>query len=69
MGGIYAVRTCGGGGEYGRELAMMPDASHEANVFDNDFHRGAPIYSITVYFAIELAIGGGSNGGLLVGAA
>lgn len=67
-GGIYALVTLRGGGEYGKEWYEAGTQQNKQNVFD-DF-IGAAEYLIAEKYTTpkRIAIAGGSNGGLLVGA-
>ena len=68
MGGVFAMPNLRGGGEYGEEWHKAGMKAKKQTVF-NDFIAAAEWLQANLYTRPEkLALGGGSNGGLLVGA-
>jgi prolyl oligopeptidase len=68
QGGVYAIANLRGGGEYGEEWHKTGNLTHKQNVFDDFIACAEHLIQRNYTSPPHLAIMGGSNGGLLMGA-
>ncbi|MDT9600346.1 prolyl oligopeptidase family serine peptidase [Sphingosinicella rhizophila] len=68
MGGIFVVANVRGGGEYGKDWHNAGRLLNKQNGFDDFIAAGEALVQSGITTPRQLAIMGGSNGGLLVGA-
>ncbi len=69
QGGVWAIAVLRGGGEFGEEWHHAGNLTRKQNVFDDFAAAAKRLIDAKVTSPARLAIEGGSNGGLLMGAA
>ncbi len=67
-GGVYVIANLRGGGEFGEEWHQAGKLTHKQNVFDDFIAAAEHLIQRQYTRPARLAVAGGSNGGLLMGA-
>ena len=67
-GGVYVIANLRGGGEFGEEWHKSGNLTHKQNVFDDFIGAAEHLIKRRYTNPSKLAVEGGSNGGLLMGA-
>lgn len=68
QGGVFVVANLRGGGEYGEPWHKAGNLTSKQNVFDDMYACGERLKELNYCTTDKLALMGGSNGGLLMGA-